>query len=114
LLSQTRNKISAHIDKDLHPEEARALLSNAKPAQVGWWLHSCVTVLADVIKLPVYFRSVELEHKDWIRIMCCEAIPTTITISNGRIEKLIALHFMRKPPRRHILELLMRVVKDSA
>lgn len=114
LLSQARNKISAHVDKDLQPREARTLLGNAKPAQVGWWLHSCVTVLADVIKLPVYFWSVESEHKDWIRIMFNEPLLSTITISNGRIEKLIALHFIRKPPRRHILELLMRVVKDSA
>lgn len=113
LLSQTRNKISAHVDKDLSPGEAKTLLSNAKPAQVGWWLHSCVTVLADIIKLPVFFWSVESKQKDWIRIMFNEPILSTITVSNGRIEKLIALHFVRKPPRWQIFQLLMRVVKDS-
>lgn len=113
LLSETRHKISAHVDKKLRPEAARALLSNAKPAQVGWWLHSCVTVLADVIKLPVYFWSVESERKDWIRIMFNEPLLSTIVVENGCVKELIALRFVRKPPRRHVLELLMKVVRDS-
>lgn len=114
LLSTTRNKISAHIDKDLSSEEMRELLAQAEPAQVGFWLHACVSVFSDLIKLPVFFWSCDAEHKDAVRILFSEPFVVTLGIDpNGKVNSLLNIHLITQPPRYDIFRLLMKVVSNS-
>jgi hypothetical protein len=114
LLSTARNKISAHIDKDLSSDEMRTLLSQAEPAQIGLWLHTCVAVIADLIKVPVFFWSCDSDREDAVRILFNEPFVITLGLApDGRVNRLLGADFIPKPPRRDILELLMRVVGSS-
>jgi hypothetical protein len=112
LLSTARNKISAHIDKDLSSDEMRVLLSQA--AQIGFWLHTCVAIIADLIKIPVFFWSCDSGRGDAIRILFNEPFVITLGLArDGKVNCLLGADFIPKPPRRDILELLMRVVSSS-
>lgn len=114
LLATMRDKISAHIDRELSADEMQFLLNQATPAQSGLWLHTCVTVLSDFIKLPVYFWSCELKEGVSIKILFKEPFVVTLGLNqNGEACGLIDVHLIPKPPRRDLVELLMRVVRNS-
>jgi len=114
LLSMTRDKIAAHVDRELSTEEMQILLSQADSSQIGLWLHTCVGVLSDFIKLPVYFWSCEPDGEGSVRILFVEPFIVTLGLdSTGRAKRLLDVHMIPKPPRRDVLELLMRVVKCS-
>lgn len=114
LLSATRNKISAHIDTELSAEEMRLLLSQADPAQMGLWLHTCISSLTDFCKLPVYFWSSESDDPGNIRILFVEPFVVTLGMdSSGRVNGIIDVHMIPKPPRHDVFKLMMRVVKHS-
>ena len=106
LLSAARNKISAHVDTELSAEEMRVLLGQAEPSRVGLWLDTCVCVLADLIKLPVYFWSCEPSDDNSVRILFKEPFVVTLGLdSAGKANRLLDVHMIPKPPRRDVLEL---------
>lgn len=114
LLSATRNKISAHIDTELSAEDMRSLLNQAETPQVGLWLHSCISALTDFSKLPVYFWSCEPNGEGSIRILFVEPFVVTLGLNaEGKADRILDIHLIPKPPRRDVLELMMRVVKNS-
>lgn len=114
LMTLARNKIAAHIDKDLWPHEAREIVEKASPPQVGWWLHTCVSVLADVLKLPVYYWGFHSEEPNVSRVMYNEPLIVTSEIEkNGRVVALLGVHIAKKGPRHQIFDLLKNVVKHS-
>jgi len=114
LLSISRNKISAHVDRELSAEEMQGLLTQANPSQVGMWLHTCVAVLSDFIKLPAYFWSCNADGEKAMRILFVEPFVVTLGLdSAGKAKRLLDVHMVAKPPRRDVLELLMRVIKNS-
>ncbi len=114
LLTTARNKISAHIDRDLSSDEMRMLLSQAEPAQIGFWLHNCVAIIADLIKVPAFFWSCDSDQKGTIRILFNEPFVITLGVGpDGKVNSLIGVHFIPRPPRRDVLEMLMRVVGSS-
>lgn len=114
LLSTTRDKISAHVDRELSADEMQILLSQANPSQIGLWLHTCVAVLADFIKLPVYFWSCEPDGEGSLRVLSKEPFVVTLGLdSSGKADRILDVHMIPKPPQRDVLQLLMRVVKHS-
>ena len=112
-LSAARNKISAHIDKELSAEEMRALLSHADPHQVGLWLHTCVSVISDFIKLPVYFWSCEPDEGTMRILFSLPFVVTFALDSNGKAVRILDVHMIKQPPYYEIVLLLKRVVKNS-
>jgi hypothetical protein len=114
LLSTARNKISAHIDRDLSSDEMRTLQSQAEPAQIGLWLHTCVAVIADLIKVPVFFWSCDSGREDAVRILFNEPFVITLGLApDGKVNRLLGADFIPKPPRYDVVKLLMRVVGSS-
>jgi hypothetical protein len=69
LLSKLRHTTSAHIDKSLSADEARQLIASLKPHEVGFWLHVCVAIFADLLKLPIYFWSYKSDKSDVFHVM---------------------------------------------
>jgi hypothetical protein len=114
LLSAARNKISAHVDTELSEEEMRSLLGRAEPSRVGLWMHTCIAALADLVKLPVYFWSCEPNGEGSVRILFKEPFVIRLGLdSAGKADRILDVHMVPKPPRRDVLELMMRVVKSS-
>jgi hypothetical protein len=114
LLSTTRDKISAHIDRELSAQEMQMLLSRADPSQIGLWLHACVAVLSDFIKLPVYFWSCEPDGVGTIRILFKEPFVVTLGLdSTGKANQILDVHLILSPPRYDVFVLMMRIVKKS-
>lgn len=114
LLSITRDKISAHVDKELSAEQMHQILGQADLAQIGLWLHTCICVLSDFIKLPVYFWSCHPSGNNSIRIMFAEPFAVTLGLDTTiSVTKLLDVHVMPQPPRYEIIMLFKRTVKNS-
>lgn len=114
LLSTARNKISAHIDSDLSSDEMRTLLSQAEPAQIGLWLHTCVAIIADLIKVPVFFWSCDSDREDEIRILFNEPFVITLGLApDGKVNRLLGADFIPEPPRYGVFQLLKRIISSS-
>jgi hypothetical protein len=114
LLSTTRDKIAAHVDRELSTEEMRFLLSQADSSRIGLWLHACISVLCDLIKLPYYFWSCQPDGGDNVRILFEEPFVVTFGLdSAGKANRLLDIHMVPSPPRYDVVKLLMRVVKHS-
>jgi hypothetical protein len=98
LLSMTRDKIAAHVDRELSTEEMQVLLSQADSSQIGLWLHTCVGVLSDFIKLPVYFWSCEPDGEGSVRILFVEPFVVTLGLdSTGKANRLLDIHMVPQP-----------------
>jgi hypothetical protein len=114
LLSSARNKISAHIDTQLSADEMRVLLGRVELSRVGLWLHTCITALADFVRLPVYFWCCETNCVGSVRISFREPFVVTPGLdSAGKANRLLGVHLIPIPPRHRALELMMRAVKSS-
>lgn len=114
LLSTTRDKISAHVDKELSSEQMHQILNQANSAQIGLWVHTCISVLSDFIKLPVYFWSCHPDGERSLRIMFTEPFVVTLELdSQNTVTKLLDVHMMPQPPRYEMILLFKRVVKSS-
>ena len=114
LLSTTRDKIAAHVDRELSTEEMRILLSQADSSRIGLWLHACISVLCDLIKLPAYFWSCQPEGEGSVRILFEEPFVVTLGLdSTGKANRLLDIYMVPSPPRYDVVKLLMRVVKYS-
>jgi hypothetical protein len=71
-------------------------------------------VLTDFNKLPVYFWSCEPNGDESIRILFVEPFVITLGVNSlKRVNSILDVHMVPKPPRREVLELMMRVVNNS-
>jgi hypothetical protein len=114
LLSKLRDKTSAHIDKSLWVNESRDLLRQVQPHEVGLWLHVCITVLCDLLKLPIYFWSVNSPRPDVIRLLMCEPFLVSMKLDDtGKISELVGTDIINQSPRKEIAELIAAVVEHS-
>lgn len=114
LLSMTRDKIAAHVDRELSTEEMQILLSHADSSQMGLWIHTCVGILCDFVKLPVYFWSCEPDGGGSVRILFVEPFVVTLGLdSSGKANCMLDVHMVPRPPRYEVTKLLMHVVKCS-
>lgn len=112
-LREVRNKMSAHVDKNLHPFEAQKLLAGVETWHVGWWLHCCLTVLADLLKLPIYQWSCESRFPDCVGIFSPDGPFLTVFALDGTKLSHIAGCFIVSDPRKRIFDLLREVVEQS-
>ncbi len=113
-LSTIRDKISAHVDKELTLEQMHFLLDHAKPPQVGLWLHTCISVLSDFIKLPVYFWACHPNGNESVRIMFKEPFVVTLELdSECNVTRLLDIHMMPAPPRHELMKLFKKIVERS-
>jgi hypothetical protein len=113
LLSKLRDKTSAHIDKSLWVNESRDLVKKAKPHDVGLWLDVCIGIQCDLLKLPIYFWSVDSNQPDVVRIVMCEPFLVSMRIKDGKISELVGMHVIKQSPRKEIEEIILKVIKHS-
>jgi hypothetical protein len=113
LLSKLRHTTSAHIDKSLSADEARQLIANLKSHEVGLWLHVCITVFSDLLKLPIYFWTCKSEKPDVFHIMMCEPFLISMRIKDEESLEIVDTHIMMKSPRNEITEIVFSVIEYS-
>lgn len=113
LLLRLRNKTSAHIDKTLSPAEVHKLIGALELHEIGMWLHTSISVLCDLLKLPIYFWTCESKYPDVTRLLACEPFLVSFRCNKGEIVELIAVHMVKRPPRADIRDLMLEVVDRS-
>ena len=98
LLRVIRNRMSAHIDVDLDPAEAQALFSQATTPEIGLWLHTCVAVLCDLLKLPIYLWSCATSKPNEFGLTTpTEPIMMTFEIGDVRPKQITGCFIIRDP-----------------
>jgi hypothetical protein len=113
LLSLLRDKTAAHVDGSLSASEARDLQKKAALHEVGFWLHVCIMVFCDLLKLPIYSWSCPSEHPGVIRIMMCEPFLMSMKIADdGTIKELVGAH-IADSPRNDIKDLIVATFEQS-
>jgi len=113
LLRRIRNKMAAHVDRELWPSEAQALLAQAKPGVIGLWLHTSLTVLSDLLKLPVYAWVAAAKDANVYRLMNTEPFLTTFRVENGRLVGLLGVDIVSQSPRALIMQLVSESIEYS-
>jgi hypothetical protein len=113
LLSKLRHTTSAHIDKSLSADEARQLIANLKSHEVGLWLHVCIAVFSDLLKLPIYFWSCKSEKSDVFHIMMCEPFLISMRIKDEESLEIVDTHIIKNSPRNEIGGIIFSVIEHS-
>jgi len=114
LLRKLRNQMSSHIDPSLDPFAARDLFRKANPSAIGRWMDATVTVLADLLKLPIYIWSCGSEQANVFGLTAIGAPVITFFETDGKHPTRIAGVFLLKhDPRTEVFELLKALVGAS-
>ena len=114
LLRQIRNQLSSHIDAKLDPIAARNLFAKVTPAEVGKWLDCMITVLADLMKLPIYIWSCSTARPNVFGLTAIGAPFITFFETVGRSPtRIIGIFLMKRDPRTEMFELLQALVTAS-
>jgi len=114
-LRLVRDKMSAHVDKNLHSCEAQQIFSKADFSQVGFWLHSSLCVLADLLKLPIYQWSCDSRSKGSAKILPSGSL-VLIEIGideNNRPSHIKGASLVKQDPRNEIFLLIKKIVASS-
>ncbi len=90
-----RNKTSAHYDKSLSPAEMKELYGKTDSTEVGEWLHVCISIMCDLMKLDAYGWSAHGPTPDTVIVMSKEPLMAVLATENGEVVELAGA-FMRK------------------
>ena len=110
-ISTARNKLSAHIDKKLHPSEAQKIGSVITPNEFGRWLHICLHLVLDLTKLNIYHWSCKPPSDEYVCFMTNE--PFVVTIKNKGEVELSAINIANSSPRDAVPEVIESLVRNS-
>jgi len=113
ILARVRNKTAAHIDAALSPNEVRQLLNSISAHQLGFWMDVCVSIVCDLLKLPIYFWSCHSNYPNVIRLLAAEPILASFRLEDNEISEFVGAHLIRRSPRTLIANLVIDVVKSS-
>ena len=95
-----RNKLSAHIDAELHPAETRKLAEPLTPSSFYAWLTHSIKGLIELLNLDMYHWTCESTVPNSISIMCTEPFVLTLTFPpNPRI---VSLNIANGSPRNEV------------
>jgi hypothetical protein len=107
-LDLIRNKLSAHIDAELYPSEARNLARILVPESFYLWLAYSIKGLIELLNLDVYHWTCESVFPDSISIMCTEPFVATLQLKPE--PRLISVNITNGSPRSEIPSLCIEVL----
>lgn len=113
LLSEVRNKVAAHVDHSLCPNQARELIKKAELHKVGKWIDANISVLSDVLKLSIYWWTCDSPSDNVMRLISAEPFLVTFRTENEEIVELLAIHLITNSPRQDVFDLMAEVVSYS-
>lgn len=112
-ISTVRNKLSAHIDRKLHPAEAQIIGSAITSSEFGRWLHICLHLVLDLTKLDIYHWSCKSPGDEYMCFMHFEPYIVTMKIQGENSPVLAALNVANSSPRNVIPEVIGSLVEHS-
>lgn len=113
-LSVLRDRLGGHIDAKLSPRSAEEILAREAVSSFGKWLHVCIHVLLDLLKLDVYWWSVPAEIPGTIKLMTNEPFLITFEVSEDKqLKNLVGLDLSTRSPRQTMVEVIDKIVKES-
>jgi hypothetical protein len=113
-LGRLRNKISAHHEKGMSPGEMRTLFGEAEATEIGEWIHSTLSMLLDLIKLPVYSWSVNSTQDGVIHHMFCEPLIASISVAaDGHIDQYHGATMCKESPRWQFVDVFAHAAEMS-
>jgi hypothetical protein len=110
-LSILRNKLSSHIDKKLYPHEAKEIGSTIIPSEFGRWLHICLHLLLDLIKLNIYSWTCKSPEKSFIRLMTNEPFLVTFKLEE-EIYKIVGIHIANSP--KNSIPIIIKILIENS
>jgi len=111
-LRSVRDKLGAHMDDDVVPHSARALLDAATIGHCGAWLHQTLILLIHLLDVDVYGWSTADAGPDEVRLMTCEPFLVTLAIENGKAKRIVGVE-ATKSPRFEIGQMCQQIVARS-
>lgn len=108
-VTTVRNKLSSHIDKELHPSKAQELDQH----EFGRWLHICLHLVLDLTKLNVYSWSCKSPSDEYVTFMFNEPFILTIKPEGERGAELAALNISKSSPKNALPESVGRLIELS-
>jgi hypothetical protein len=112
-VSVLRNKLSSHVDKKLHPYEARAIADIISPSEFGRWLHICIHLVLDLTKLDIYTWTCDSPASGYVRFMTNEPFIVTFKTQGNELSALVGLHIAKSSPRNCIPTIVDSIIKHS-
>ena len=112
-ISTVRNKLSAHIDKKMHPSEAQKISSVITSSEFGRWLHICLHLVLDLTKLKIYHWSCKSPGDEYICVMHDEPYIVTMKVKGENSPALAALNIANSSPKNAIPEVVQSLISHS-
>ena len=112
-ISTVRNKLSAHIDKKIHPAEAQKIGNAITSSEFGRWLHICLHLVLDLTKLDIYHWSCKPPSDEYICFMHFEPYIVTMKVEGHNSPAIAALNIASGSPRNAIPEVIQSLVTHS-
>lgn len=112
-LSLLRNKLSAHIDKDIYPFEANKILQQNDVALIGKYIHICLHVLVDLLEVNVFAWTCEFEDHPTFNIMINEPILVCLAQNDNEERYINCIHIVNNSPRETVVKNIEDIVLKS-
>lgn len=103
-----RNKLSAHIDAELHPAETRKIAEPLTPNSFYKWLTHSIKGLVELLNLDLYQWTCESTVPNAMSIMHTE--PFVLTLTFPPESKIVSLNIVKESPRNEIPSLCTDVL----
>lgn len=113
IISGVRNKLSAHIDKKMHPTTAQELMSQFTPDEFGYWLNVSLHVFLDLTKLSIYTWSCKSPSSDYFRFMTNEPFIITMHDDGSDVPKFVSINIASESPRSEASDLVKQIIHHS-
>jgi len=108
-----RNKTSAHYDLSLSPAEMKELFSKTDSTEVGEWLHVCISIMCDLMKLDAYGWSANGPTPDTVIVMSKEPVMAVLGTENGEVVRLAGALMRKVSPLTLISKKIQQVAELS-
>jgi hypothetical protein len=111
-ISILRNKLAAHIDGNIWPQNVNDILLKTNESAIGTGIHICCHILIDLLELNVYSWTCEIENHPTFNIMINEPYLACLT-PKDKPERLNCIHIINKSPRENVAEIIAKIVTVS-
>lgn len=108
-----RNRISAHLDKSEFPSDMREIVRSADPTEFGEWIHCCVGLMCDLLKLDAYRWTATTQKKDTIITMFQEPIMAVLRVEDGKVVEFAGALLRKRSPKHDIFEAASSLCESS-
>jgi hypothetical protein len=112
-ISMLRNKLAAHIDGNIWPQNANDVLLKTNESVIGTGIHICCHILIDLLEHNIYAWSCELENHPTFNIMTNEPFLVCFSTKCDKPENINCIHIINKSPKESVTELIAKTINCS-